>query len=404
MTDAATAAKTVSIVVNNYNYARFLRAAIDSALAQTYPRTEIVVVDDGSSDDSRNVIAEYADRVVAVMKDNGGQASAFHAGLRASHGDVIVFLDADDVLLPHALERAVKPFEDPVVAKVHWPLRIIDAEGRPTDEMLPPARDVLPEGDLRATLVAHGPDSYLSSPSSGNAWSRSFLEQVLPAVIESDYRRGADGYLITLAPLFGTIRAVHEPLSLYRSHGNNQFWSGGMDRRIRGSLSRFEARQRTLVHFFQMRNMHADVAAWRAHNTYYQWMCRLDQMLTELAGLTELEQVTIFADEDQCGGANALTGRRLLPFPERDGQYWGAPEDSAVAIRELERLRAGGASKIAFAWPAFWWLDHYAAFSQHVRSRYRCISGNDRLVVFDLTRPPLTHVRETAPSANVEDS
>jgi hypothetical protein len=163
-------------------------------------------------------------------------------------------------------------------------------------------------------------------------------------------------------------------------------------------------RQRTLVHFLKMRNVHPDVAAWRARNTYYQWMCQLDQMLTELAGLANPEQITILADEDQCGGANALTGRRLLPFPERDGQYWGAPEDSTAAITELERMRAAGASNIAFAWPAFWWLEHYVAFSEHIRSRYRCFSHSERLVMFDLTQSPTTHVREMAHSANVEDT
>src|SRR5215217_1250210 len=90
----------VSVVVNNYNYGRFLGEAIDSALAQTYPRTEVVVVDDGSTDDSCSVIAGYDGRVVPVLKENGGQASAFNAGFAASRGDIVIFLDADDYLFP----------------------------------------------------------------------------------------------------------------------------------------------------------------------------------------------------------------------------------------------------------------------------------------------------------------
>src|SRR6188768_2225570 len=100
----------VSIVIDNYNYARFLRAAVDSALAQAYPRVEVVVVDDGSTDDSREVIARYGDRISAVFKPNGGQASAFNAGFAASHGDLVLFLDSDDVLLPSAVAAAADVF------------------------------------------------------------------------------------------------------------------------------------------------------------------------------------------------------------------------------------------------------------------------------------------------------
>ena len=79
----------VSVIINNYNYGHFLGAAIDSALTQTYAPIEVVVVDDGSTDDSRNVIAGYGSRIRAVLKVNGGQASAFNAGFAASTGAVI---------------------------------------------------------------------------------------------------------------------------------------------------------------------------------------------------------------------------------------------------------------------------------------------------------------------------
>src|SRR5688572_3590972 len=90
----------VSIVINNYNYGRFLAASIDSALGQTYPRTETIVVDDGSTDDSREVIQRYAGRVRAILKANGGQASAVNTGFAACQGEVVIFLDSDDMLLP----------------------------------------------------------------------------------------------------------------------------------------------------------------------------------------------------------------------------------------------------------------------------------------------------------------
>jgi glycosyltransferase involved in cell wall biosynthesis len=145
----------VTIIVNNHNYARFLGAAIESALDQTYPNTEIVVVDDGSSDDSPSVIARYGPRVVPVFKANGGQESALNAGFAVSRGDVVCFLDADDTLAPGALERAISCFEDPRVVKVHWPLRAIDDHGRPLPHLVPAAE--LPAGDLRDVVATRGP-------------------------------------------------------------------------------------------------------------------------------------------------------------------------------------------------------------------------------------------------------
>ena len=90
---------TVSVVVNNFNYERYVGLAIESALAQR-PRPEVVVVDDGSSDGSRALLSEYKRRVKLVLQDNGGQAAAFNSGFAATTGDVVLFLDADDLLAP----------------------------------------------------------------------------------------------------------------------------------------------------------------------------------------------------------------------------------------------------------------------------------------------------------------
>ena len=89
----------VSVIINNYNYGRFVADAIDSALTQTYSNCEVIVVDDGSQDNSREVIARFGDRVRTVLKSNGGQSSAFNAGFAESSGGVICFLDSDDVFL-----------------------------------------------------------------------------------------------------------------------------------------------------------------------------------------------------------------------------------------------------------------------------------------------------------------
>lgn len=91
----------LSILVNNHNYAPFLARAIQSALDQTYRDTEIIVVDDGSTDESQQIIGQYGDAIKAIFKENGGQASCFNAGFEASSGDIICLLDSDDYFLPN---------------------------------------------------------------------------------------------------------------------------------------------------------------------------------------------------------------------------------------------------------------------------------------------------------------
>src|SRR5713226_179808 len=170
--------RLASIVITSYNYGRFLSDAIDSALNQTYPRTDVIVVDDGSRDNSPEIIRAYGERIIPVWKENGGQASAFNAVFAASRGDVVLFLDSDDSLLPTAVERAVALLDDPGVAKAHWALWVVDEDGKKTGKLRP--RRALAEGDLRSRVFRDGPLDYNSPPTSGNAWARKFLEQVLP--------------------------------------------------------------------------------------------------------------------------------------------------------------------------------------------------------------------------------
>jgi len=90
----------------------------------------------------------------------------------------------------------------------------------------------------------------------------------------------------------------------------------------------------------------------------------------------------ILVDEEQL--RSDLPHARAIPFLERNGEYWGPPADDATAIRELERLRRAGARFIAFAWPAFWWLDHYSRFGAHLSKKARCVLKDDKLAVFAL--------------------
>ena len=121
----------VSVVIPCFNHARFLSAAIDSVLAQNWPDLDVIVVDDGSSDGSGDVAARY-DQVWVVRQSNMGLSHARNAGLRAALGDVVMFLDADDRLVPGALRHAVDALHRrPDAAMVFGACRLIDEHGKP---------------------------------------------------------------------------------------------------------------------------------------------------------------------------------------------------------------------------------------------------------------------------------
>ncbi len=207
----------VSIVVNNYNYARFLTECIDSALHQTYTAVEVVVVDDGSTDESRDVIRNYGDRIKAVLKNNGGQGSAINAGFAASTGSIVIFLDADDALTPDAIERVVSGW-NPCVARLQYRLDCVNESGEPLGTSVGP-NDGLRR--LGAMGVLIGPFA-MASPTSGNAFSRRALERILP-MPESDWKICADAYLSTMSSLFGEVVSIPDALGMYRQHQSNNF-------------------------------------------------------------------------------------------------------------------------------------------------------------------------------------
>lgn len=211
----------VSVVINNYNYGRFLGEAIDSALKQTHPCVEVIVVDDGSIDNSREVIAAYGNRIIPVLKKNGGQASAFNAGFEASRGKIICFLDSDDVFFPGKVAEMVKARQQQPDAVLYYhQMQIVDAHGVQIGRPWP---SDLWAGIIRDRVEQSG--GWWPRPTtSALCFSRQYLEQVLP-MPEDGFQLCADAYIGDLAPFLGTIIGVPKVLTLYRQHGENYFSS-----------------------------------------------------------------------------------------------------------------------------------------------------------------------------------
>jgi hypothetical protein len=213
----------VSIVITNHNYGRFLDDAIQSALGQSYNRIEVIVVDDGSTDNSRDIIARYRNHITPVFQPRAGQFAAFNAGVGVCSGEIVMFLDADDLLLPHVVAEVALAFRDnPDIAKVQYRLEVIDANGAATGHFVPPGTLQLPSGDLRRHMLRF-PDDVRTPPTSGNAFSAAVLHQILPVPDSPDFRTGAELYLVNVAPLFGPVFTLPCVGGRYRRHGANAY-------------------------------------------------------------------------------------------------------------------------------------------------------------------------------------
>jgi glycosyltransferase involved in cell wall biosynthesis len=207
---------SLSIVIANYNYGRYVSQAIDSALAVDWPAVEIVVVDDGSKDDSREVIESYGDKVTAIFQKNAGQRAANNVGFAVTSGDMVVFLDADDLLDP-AIAREVAAVWSPGASKVQVLMRRVDKALRPLGSVFPRLTHSPTPRQIRDWSRASM--EYPTPPGSGNVYARKFLEKIFPLGDNRD--SSTDSTCIAMAPFLGDVITVTKALVSYRIHGGN---------------------------------------------------------------------------------------------------------------------------------------------------------------------------------------
>jgi glycosyltransferase involved in cell wall biosynthesis len=220
----------LSVIIANYNYRDFVGAAIESALAVDWPDKEVIVVDDASTDNSKSVIDAFRGKVAAYFRPKSSQLGAHIFGFEQSTGDIIIFLDSDDLLEPEVMQEVAKVWR-PGVSKVQYRLNLIDATGTQLGSAIPqfPPKDD-PEKLRRIFLRTM---AYTTPPGSGNAYSRDFVRNVFafgPTIPQSD------AVLLTIAPILGDVLTIRKPLARYRIHGAS--WGAMIE-----SLNTFKLRQ-----------------------------------------------------------------------------------------------------------------------------------------------------------------
>jgi glycosyltransferase involved in cell wall biosynthesis len=228
----------VSVVIDTYNYGQFIEEAIDSVLAQDFPadRMEILVVDDGSTDDTAERVKKYGARIQYFWKANGGQASAFNFGFARARGEIISLLDADDYWFPDKLRSVVEEFEkNPEAGVVYHPMREYHAQTREFKEaQFTPISGFVPSSIKQVILYDGLTTTTLS-------FRRRVLQQLLP--IPEELRIQADAYIGNLAIFLAPVIAIERPLGIYRLHGKNLYFKAATDAETKRLLRRIETRR-----------------------------------------------------------------------------------------------------------------------------------------------------------------
>lgn len=225
----------ISVLIDTYNYGCYVEEAIESVLTQDFPASEgeVLVVDDGSTDDTAERVQKFGGAVRYFRKPNGGQASAFNFGLRRTRGKYVALLDADDYWLPGKLARVVEEFEKhPDAGMVYHGLRQLDSrEGRVWHAQPAEVSGFLPAKTRDLMRYTWFPTSFL-------AFRRSALDLLLP--IPESLTIQADAHLSSLIVFVAPVVAIPDFLAVYRVHGANLFAGSG-----RADLARCELRART---------------------------------------------------------------------------------------------------------------------------------------------------------------
>ena len=242
---------SLAIVVNNYNYARYLREALDSALKQMREGDEMIVVDDGSTHESPTILRQYqaAHGIKLIEQKNQGQMRTVRVGIDAAVADVIVLLDSDDYFLDGYLDRLRQIYQQhPEINYVFCNALVTSSPGVDSADM----RDVLDRMELTpgkvgstkwATLLFY---EFVGVPTSGNSLHRSLANAIatLPVSIDAtealspiiapllgiskieQHKSGftADGVIVRCASLLGALKYYDDrPGFVYRIHGSNKY-------------------------------------------------------------------------------------------------------------------------------------------------------------------------------------
>jgi glycosyltransferase involved in cell wall biosynthesis len=263
----------VTALINTFNYARYLPFAINSVLSQTYDNIELVIVDDGSFDHTAEVLAPYADKARIIVCENGGQGNAFNVGIAAARGELIMFLDADDIWLPTKVERMVALASDhPDCDFLYHKFVNVDAHG---NEAPVPQPEWMVSGRFEQVYLRAG-GHYWHPITSVLALRAEYARSLLPLPTYA-VREGADSILSDASMLLAKVASCEQVLARRLLHGANLYAQGReeFDRKdavrqadVRRIEWRFFYLEKLLARFGYAFAVDPDRNEWRMINLY----------------------------------------------------------------------------------------------------------------------------------------
>lgn len=403
---------SVTVAVPTYNRSDLLRATVESVLAQDYSDLRLLIVDDGSTDDTAAVVASFDDPRIDYFANetNIGVFRNWTVALGMNRSDYFCILPDDDMYLPGFIERSVEALEAcPSAGFSVARCRYVGIDGEPLPEDVRPRRTPVEvsgrcidgldwlhhvvEGQswiylwpstvmMRSTeLDAAGPFDPRHSKLTFdfNLWNRMarrsdvvFLDRELAVMRIHDGQVSA-AYRTTSSP--GQVALVAERIE------------AGLSLLASSRSQRLEYREWLGDRLQQLSSELSQIIADQLPGLNLGWEERVHLACREIGRFVEPGRDFVLIDSDQWGLAE-VGASRAIPLVERDGRYWGPPVDDATAIHEVERARSAGATHLVLGWPAFWWLDHYEEFRRHVEERFPCVARNSSVIIFDLTGEP----------------
>jgi glycosyltransferase involved in cell wall biosynthesis len=424
---------TLAIGLPVYNGAQFVAAALDAMRAQSYDDFELIIVDNASTDATEAVCRAQAlsDRRIRYHRNarNVGPAANFNCVFGRSSSRFFKWMAHDDLHHPDYLARCMEALDkDPNAILAYSRAVTIDPEGttvrKPWGAPAGLTSSRAPER-FRAALAP--PTEPLPLPIFGIVRSQVLRKTALQCALPA-----SDLALIAELTLHGRFVEIPEPLFRQREHPGRAgphlsqdpyraaaFWRGAGGARVTYPHWRLLRRHldsiaRAPLSATQARDCRRALRRWAWHDrelllrdTFIarredsrltpllrhvdsrlrqrRWQRKTRRLESLLTRALPADATVVVADDGQLSLNQALPCH-VLPFIERRGAYWGAPADNAEAWRELQRAIENGASHFVVAWPAFWWLDYYRDFFEHLRAKSACVFDTEVAKAYRLRR------------------
>ena len=400
-------AAKVTLAIPTRNRSKFLKSCLESALAQEFAELQITVLDDASSDDTEAVVATCGDPRVRYVR-NESHLGPFNCWLRAiaeSASEYVAVVPDDDILLPGFVSSSIAGLTAaPSAAFSTGAARYIDAAGRPigTQQVCGFTAGVVSGSDFLHRIV----DSPVFRSEPATVMFRGAALATLGSSGAPHTKQLFDfNWLIRLAAHHDLV-FIDDVLAEVRQHPLQTRRAAFCLIEGSGPLALLAERTDAACYLLQSERA--------ADASYRHWLAtRLLALNRDRSALLRrlvpsldfawAERRAIGAQEIRCTvapgelfalvdeelwGPDEFPDRRAHRFIERDGEYYGAPPDDGVAIEELGRSRQTGTAWMVFGWPSFWWFDSYPEFARYLRSSFRVVLENDRILAFDLRQGP----------------